>query len=248
MTAHDTTRAAGPGRRPGRPDDPRGEALAAGRPLGRRRRGRRRRRPAPARHDRRRPRLVRGHPRRARPADPPVRHRAGRPRRGRAVAGRVAGARSWPRTGSASRPSCTRSASTGFAAWGATVYPTPLAWGATFDPELVEEMAARIGASMRAAGRAPGPRAGARRDPRLPLGPHRGDDRRGPVPGRHRRHRLRPRPGGRGHRRHAQALRRVLGSPRRPQPRARLDRARASSPTSSCRRSRWRSATAARAR
>ncbi|MFI7639275.1 glycoside hydrolase family 3 N-terminal domain-containing protein [Nonomuraea sp. NPDC049400] len=41
---------------------------------------------------------------------------------------------------------------TGFAAWGATVYPTPLSWGASFDPELVEEMAGRIGRSMRAAG------------------------------------------------------------------------------------------------
>src|SRR6187399_676770 len=40
----------------------------------------------------------------------------------------------------------------GFAAWGATAYPVPLSWGASFDPELVEEMAARIGASMRAAG------------------------------------------------------------------------------------------------
>ena len=40
----------------------------------------------------------------------------------------------------------------GFAAWGATAYPVPLSWGASFDPDLVEEMAARIGASMRAAG------------------------------------------------------------------------------------------------
>ncbi len=40
----------------------------------------------------------------------------------------------------------------GFAAWQATAYPVPLAWGASFDPLLVEEMAARIGASMRAAG------------------------------------------------------------------------------------------------
>lgn len=40
----------------------------------------------------------------------------------------------------------------GFAAWGATAYPVPLSWGASFDPELVEEMAARIGASMLAAG------------------------------------------------------------------------------------------------
>lgn len=41
---------------------------------------------------------------------------------------------------------------TGFAAWRATAYPAPLSWGATFDPALVEAMAARIGASMRAAG------------------------------------------------------------------------------------------------
>ncbi len=41
---------------------------------------------------------------------------------------------------------------TGFAAWGATVYPAPLSWGATFDPELVEQMAGRIGGRMRAAG------------------------------------------------------------------------------------------------
>ncbi|MGC4850985.1 glycoside hydrolase family 3 N-terminal domain-containing protein [Micromonospora sp. DT15] len=41
---------------------------------------------------------------------------------------------------------------TGFAAWRATVYPTPLSWGASFDPELVEAMAGRIGRSMRAAG------------------------------------------------------------------------------------------------
>jgi beta-xylosidase len=41
---------------------------------------------------------------------------------------------------------------TGLTAWGATVFPTPLAWGASFDPELVAEMAAAIGASMRALG------------------------------------------------------------------------------------------------
>jgi beta-glucosidase len=40
----------------------------------------------------------------------------------------------------------------GFTAWQATAYPVPLAWGASFDPELVEQMAGRIGASMRAAG------------------------------------------------------------------------------------------------
>ena len=41
---------------------------------------------------------------------------------------------------------------TGFATWGATAYPAPLAWGAAFDPELVEEMSGRIGRSMRAVG------------------------------------------------------------------------------------------------
>ncbi len=40
----------------------------------------------------------------------------------------------------------------GFAAWGATAYPVPLAWGASFDPELVREMAGRIGADMRRVG------------------------------------------------------------------------------------------------
>ena len=41
---------------------------------------------------------------------------------------------------------------TGFAAWSATIFPTPLAWGASFDPALVRDMAAAIGASMRACG------------------------------------------------------------------------------------------------
>ncbi len=41
---------------------------------------------------------------------------------------------------------------TGFAAWRATIFPTPLAWGASFDPDLVREMAAAIGTSMRAVG------------------------------------------------------------------------------------------------
>jgi beta-xylosidase len=40
----------------------------------------------------------------------------------------------------------------GFTAWGATAYPVPLSWGATFNPELIREMGARIGASMRSVG------------------------------------------------------------------------------------------------
>jgi beta-glucosidase-like glycosyl hydrolase len=41
---------------------------------------------------------------------------------------------------------------TGFAAQTATIFPAPLAWGSSFDPGLVREMAAAIGASMRRAG------------------------------------------------------------------------------------------------
>jgi beta-xylosidase len=40
----------------------------------------------------------------------------------------------------------------GFAAWGATAYPVPLSWGASFDPALVQEMSARIGSDMRSVG------------------------------------------------------------------------------------------------
>ena len=40
----------------------------------------------------------------------------------------------------------------GFAAWRATAYPVPLAWGATFNPGLIQRMADTIGRSMRAAG------------------------------------------------------------------------------------------------
>ena len=41
---------------------------------------------------------------------------------------------------------------TGLAAWKAATFPTPLAWGAAFNPELVEEMGRLIGGSMRALG------------------------------------------------------------------------------------------------
>ncbi|MBT2421353.1 glycoside hydrolase family 3 C-terminal domain-containing protein [Streptomyces sp. ISL-22] len=40
----------------------------------------------------------------------------------------------------------------GFTAWQATAYPVPLAWGASFDPPLIEEMARRIGRDLRSAG------------------------------------------------------------------------------------------------
>lgn len=41
---------------------------------------------------------------------------------------------------------------TGLAAWQAATFPTPLAWGASFDPDLVEEMGRAIGSSMRELG------------------------------------------------------------------------------------------------
>ncbi|MEO7753480.1 MAG: glycoside hydrolase family 3 N-terminal domain-containing protein [Terracoccus sp.] len=41
---------------------------------------------------------------------------------------------------------------TGFTAFGATVYPSAIAWGATFDPDLVERMAGAIGRDMAALG------------------------------------------------------------------------------------------------
>jgi beta-xylosidase len=41
---------------------------------------------------------------------------------------------------------------TGLAAWQATAYPAPLCWGATFNPQLVERMGARIGSSLRSLG------------------------------------------------------------------------------------------------
>jgi beta-glucosidase len=41
---------------------------------------------------------------------------------------------------------------TGLAAWKAATFPTPLAWGAAFDPELVTELGRLIGESMRQLG------------------------------------------------------------------------------------------------
>ena len=41
---------------------------------------------------------------------------------------------------------------TGLAAWQATVFPSPLCWGASFDPHLVERMGAQIGRTMRGLG------------------------------------------------------------------------------------------------
>jgi len=40
----------------------------------------------------------------------------------------------------------------GFAAWGATAYPVPLSWGASWSPDLVRRVGAQIGADMRMMG------------------------------------------------------------------------------------------------
>ncbi|WP_396652479.1 beta-glucosidase, partial [Microbacterium sp. ISL-103] len=41
---------------------------------------------------------------------------------------------------------------TGLAGWKAATFPTPLAWGAAFDPDLVEEVGRAVGSSMRSLG------------------------------------------------------------------------------------------------
>jgi beta-xylosidase len=41
---------------------------------------------------------------------------------------------------------------TGLSVWKSATFPTPLAWGAAFDPELVERLGAAVGESMRALG------------------------------------------------------------------------------------------------
>lgn len=41
---------------------------------------------------------------------------------------------------------------TGFTAWQATVYPTPLAWASTFNPTLIRELGARIGTDLASVG------------------------------------------------------------------------------------------------
>src|SRR5664280_1834924 len=105
---------------------------------------------------------------------------------------------------------------TGFTAFRATVYPAAIAWGATFDPELIGEMAQAIGEDMRAVGVHQGlsPLLDVVRDYRWgrveeTIGEDRYVVRRGPSTRRYRSH--------------AQALRRVLRLARRPEPRAGVD-------------------------
>ncbi len=74
----------------------------------------------------------------------------------------------------------------GFAAWGATAYPVPLSLGRVVRPGARRADVAAHRRRHAIGRRAPGPRARARRRARRPLGPGRGDHRRGPVPRRRR--------------------------------------------------------------
>ena len=92
-----------------------------------------------------------GGPARARPSDPRLRQRAGHPAEGAAEL-----VRQQRTVLAASRlgiPAIVHEEClTGFTSYGATVYPAAIAWGATFDPDLVGRMAAAIGRDMAALG------------------------------------------------------------------------------------------------
>ncbi len=164
----------------------------------------------------------RAHQERARPAHPGVRQPAGAGRRRDAGAGRAAGADHGQQPvrhpGGRARgvPDRVRRL-------GRDDLPDLAGLGRVLRPGPRRRDGGRVRRDHAGGRRAPGARAGPRRDPRLPVGPGRGDHRRGPVPGRHGRHRLRAgaavgRPAG-----DAQALRRVLRVAGRPEPRAGLD-------------------------
>ncbi|WAP51519.1 hypothetical protein OL239_17210 [Arthrobacter sp. ATA002] len=112
---------------------------------------RRRRSPAATGHGRQPDRLGHGHYTRARPADPAFGTAPVEP-----AAAAKSLARSQEQLVERSRfgiPALVHEEClAGFAAWRATAYPVPLAWGATFNPELIARMANTIGRSMRAAG------------------------------------------------------------------------------------------------
>ena len=71
----------------------------------------------------------------------------------------------------------------GYVARGATSFPQAIALASTWDPELVDARLLRGGARGARARRNARPRAGRGRRARSALGPHRGDLRRGSVPG-----------------------------------------------------------------
>ena len=90
--------------------------------------------------------------RRPRAPDPHLRHRPDRARRRQGTAGGTAG----PGHGREPvRPASDRTRGVPHrdsTTWRATIYPTPLAWAATWDPALVRQMAAAIGSDMAAVG------------------------------------------------------------------------------------------------
>ena len=242
----DPSAARRPRRRADRRDDARGEGRPALRRLGRRLRRRRRRRPAPARHDRRRSTSTTLLPRRTRPADPAVRHRPGRSRR----SARSRSLRTQQRIVAANRfgiPALAHEEClAGLRRLGRHRLPGAAVLGRDLRPRAGRADGApdrRRHARRSASTRASPPcstscatRAGAgsrrpsarTRTWSAPIGTAyvRGLESAGVVA----------------------TLKHFVGysaSRGRPQPRARLDRARASSPTCCCRRSRWRSARAA---
>ena len=190
----------------------------------------------------------RGEPARARPPHPGLRQRAGhrRPRAPPSWSASSASSSSGSRLGIPAlvHEECL----TGFTAYGATVYPAAIAWGATFDPDLVERMAAAIGRDMAALGVHQGlsPVLDVVRDYRWGRVEETiGED---PYLVAIARRRLRAGPAERRRDRHPQALRRLLRLARRPQPRAGVDGPARAAATSSCRRSRRPSRSAAPAR
>ena len=210
-------------------------------------RRRRRGRPAPARAGRRSSTWTRLLPQRPRPADPAVRHRAGRPGGRRAVAGPHPAARSSRRAGSASRRSRTRSASPASRPGGRPSTPSPLCLGRDLRPRrwssgwrraigADDALASACTRASRRCSTSCATRAGA-------------GSRRPSARTRTWSARSAPRTcAGLESAGIVATLKHFVGysaSRAGPQPRARLDRARASSPTCCCRRSRWRCATAA---
>ncbi len=100
----------------------------------------------------------------------------------------------------------------------ATIFPQAIGVASTWQPELMTALADAVRVADAGDRRPPGTLAGARRLPRPPVGPDRGDVRRGPVPRRPHGGCLRPRPPGRrprdrggGDRQALRRLRRVGG-------------------------------------
>ena len=220
----------GPGRRPGRPDDAsRRRSPSSARSLVARPGGRRDGADA-ARDGGSDAAVGGGHRRRARPADPDLRHRTARAGRRDADPGPAAARRDGRQPvrhpGPGARGGADRAGRVGghhlsrAAVLGRVLRPRPGRADGGADRG--------VHAQPR---HPPGPGAGARRGPRPPLGSRRGDPGRGPVPGRSGRQRLRARAGAGRRRGDAQALPRLLRLARRRATSRRCRSVRASWPT-----------------